>query len=150
MWPRIGTTRTYERNWPRFIRKSKRLYRNGCGMRAGIISFLLTICALGAPREEYKRDFQKTAMLPGGRMLRIEHSLGPVNVHTQGKGEVSVSAVIRCSAQNANAARSFCDSIQIRVEESSGGITIRTEYPKTSSNNNLGYSVNMDVVMPET
>lgn len=122
-------------------------------MRIGT-NLLIPICAtalcVAAPRDEYKRDFQKTAALPGGRSLRVEHSLGSVNVHTQAKNEVSVAAVIRCSADSQADAKSFCDQIQIRVDESASGVSIRTDYPKTWSRRNMGYSVNMDIAMPQT
>jgi hypothetical protein len=60
-----------------------------------------------AAREEYKRDFQKVVALPGGRSLRVEHSLGSVNVRTQAKNEVAVQAAIRCSADNMENARRY-------------------------------------------
>ena len=122
-------------------------------MRIGT-NLLIPICAtalcVAAPRDEYKRDFQKTAALPGGRSLRVEHSLGSVNVHTQAKNEVNVSAVIQCSADTQSEAKTFCDQIQIRVDESASGVTVRTDYPKTWSRRNLGYSVNLDIAMPQT
>ena len=66
------------------------------------LSLVLCCCPLALPaREEYKRDFQKTAALPAGRTLRVEHSLGSVNVRTQAKNEVAVQAAIRCSADTA-------------------------------------------------
>jgi hypothetical protein len=119
-------------------------------MRIGTSLLMIAMCAAAEPREEYKRDFQKTAALPAGRTLRVEHSLGSVNVHTQNKGEVDLSAVIRCSADTASEAKSFCDQIQIRVDESSSGVTVRTEYPRNWRHNNMGYSVNLDIAMPET
>ena len=68
-------------------------------MRITISLILLCCCPLArAAREEYKRDFQKTVALPGGRALRVDHSLGSVNVRTQARNEVAVQAAIRCSA----------------------------------------------------
>jgi hypothetical protein len=122
-------------------------------MRIGISLIFLSVCAVSvcaAPREEYKRDFQKTVALAAGRSLRVEHSLGAVNIRTQPKGEVAVSAVIRCSADSQEEARSFCNQIQIRVEESGSGVSVRTEYPKSWTRNNLGYSANLEIAMPET
>src|SRR5215831_4044243 len=145
----IAITLTCGPSWRRFIRKSRRLYRNGCAMRIAI-SFMWCLCALGAARDEYNRNFQRTVPLPGGRTVRVEHSLGPVSVRTQEKGEVGVTAAMRCSADSASEAKSFCDSIQIRVEESGSGVIVRTDYPKTWSHRNLGYWVKLDLVMPQT
>src|SRR3954454_25256237 len=99
-------------------------------MRIGINLILslgaLTSCA--APREEDKRDFQNTAALPASRTLRIEHSHGSVNVHTQSKGEVSIAAAIRCSADRQADAKRFCDQTRMQVEEGASGVTVRTDY----------------------
>src|ERR1044071_2064678 len=101
-------------------------------MRIGISLILslgaLSLCA--APREEYKRDFQKTAALAAGRSLRIEHSQGSVNIHTHAKGEVAIAATIRCSANTQAEARNLCDQIRIQVDESGSGVSIRTNYPR--------------------
>src|SRR5512133_3522616 len=113
---------------------------------------LLSLCALAAAwpaREEVKRDFQKTAKLPGGRTLRVEHSQGSVTIRTQARPEVAVQAAIRCSAENGDTARRYCDQIQIRVEENGGGVTIRTDYPRNETRN-LSYSANLEIQMPET
>jgi hypothetical protein len=117
-----------------------------------IVISLLSLCALAAAapaREEIRRDFQKTAALANGRSLRVEHSLGSVTVRTQAKNEVAVQAAIRCSADNAETARRFCDQIQIRVEENGAGVIIRTDYPRNETRN-LSYSANLEIQMPET
>ena len=61
-------------------------------MRIGTSLLMLSICAAAAPRDEYKRDFQKTAALPAGRSLRVEHSMGSINVRTQAKAAIAASA----------------------------------------------------------
>jgi hypothetical protein len=118
-------------------------------MRIGI-SFLLICCGSAAwPREEVRRDFQKTLPLPAGRSLRVENSLGSVNVRAQAKGEATIVAAIHCSADTAAEARSWCDQIQIRVDESGSGISVRTDYPNHYNTHNLGWSVNLDIAAPE-
>jgi len=121
-------------------------------MRIIISLILLSCCPLAlAAREEYKRDFQKAVALPGGRSLRVEHSLGSVNVRTQAKNEVAVQAAIRCSAESVDNARRYCDQVQIRVEEGASGVTIRTEYPRNGNwPRNMSYSANLEIQMPET
>src|SRR2546430_5354342 len=121
-------------------------------MRIGISLLLLSACAMAAPREEYKRDFAKTVALPARGTLRVEHSQGSVNIRTQAKNEVSVTAAIRCSADNLETARRFGERIQIRVEQTSAGVEVRTEYPRENNQrgNNLGYSVNLEIAMPES
>jgi hypothetical protein len=122
-------------------------------MRNGTDILLICCCATAAfARQEITRDFQKTAALPAGRTLRVVHSLGNVTVRTQAKGELSVQAAMRCSGDRDDV-RSFCDKIQIRVDESPTGIVVRTEYPHTggfTGFRNLSYSVSLDITMPET
>ncbi len=123
-------------------------------MRLGINTLLIFCCAIAAcAREEVQRDFQKTTALPAGRTLRVVHSLGNVTVHTQAKGELSIQAAMRCSADRADNLRSFCDQIQIRVDESPTGVVVRTEYPRGEAfggRRNVSYSANLDITMPET
>jgi hypothetical protein len=111
---------------------------------------LICCCAITASaREEVQRDFQKTAALTSGRSVRIENSNGNITVHTQSKGEVDVHATIRCSAGTASEAHSFCDQIQIVVDQGSG-VSIHTQYPSNWSSHNLSYGVHYDITMPET
>ncbi len=120
-------------------------------MRNAINLILVCCCALTAfAREEYRRDFQKTAALPGGRSLRVENSNGGVNIHVQPKNEVEIRATIRCSADTAAEAKSFAEQIQIDVQDTGSGVSVRTNYPKTWNHRNLGYSVDYDITMPET
>ena len=119
-------------------------------MRNGINLLLICCCTLTAfAREEYRRDFRKTVPLSGGRSLRIENSNGKVNIRTQGKGEVEIQAAIRCSANTAAEARRFADQIQIVVSET-GGVSVRTQYPSNYNNRDVSYSVDYDIVIPET
>ena len=117
-----------------------------------IVISVLSLCALAGAwpaREEVKRDFQKTAALPAGHSLRVEHSQGSVTIRTQARNEVAVQAAIRCSADNAETARRYCDQIQIRVEENGSGVIVRTDYPRNETRN-LSYSANLEIQMPET
>ena len=83
--------------------------------------------------------------------MRVEHSLGSVNVRTQVGNQVAVQGTIRCSADNMDSARRLCDQIQIRVEEGASGVTIRTEYPRNGNwPRNMSYSANLEIQMPET
>lgn len=113
---------------------------------------LILCCAVPAlAREEYKRDFQKTAALPAGRFFRIESQSGRISIRTQAKAEATILAVVRCQADTANEARTCAEqTVQIRVDESAAGVAVRTEYPNHGFNRRLSYNVDYDIVMPET
>lgn len=119
-------------------------------MRSGISLLFICCCALAAPaREVYERDFQKTVTLPGGRSLRVENSNGNVTVRTHAGVDSSIRATIRSSAPTVAEARDFANQIQIVVDESGSGATVRTEYPK-NWRGNISYSVDYEITMPET
>jgi hypothetical protein len=123
-------------------------------MRSAIsILLMMSSATVMCAREEVTRDFRKTAPLSGGRSFRMEHSQGSISIHTQAKGEVDIHATIKCSANTAANARSWCDRIKIAVEESSSGVWMRTEYPQGDFLDhwrNFSYSVAYDITMPET
>ena len=123
-------------------------------MRSVISVVLLACCgtAMGA-REEVSRDFQKSLPLAAGRGLRVEHSQGNITFHTQAKNEVAVHASIKCSADRVEEAREGCDRIKISMDESSSGVSVRTELPRGGffeGRHTLSWAINVDVVMPET
>ncbi|HTS65497.1 MAG TPA: hypothetical protein VMH28_25925 [Candidatus Acidoferrales bacterium] len=118
-------------------------------MKLGISALAICCAAPAWAREEVRRDFQKTAPLAAGRRLSVDSSLGNVNIRAQNKNELTVIGAIRCSADTAAEAQSWCGQIQIRVDESSAGITVRTQYPNHGNTHNLGWSVNLDIAMPE-
>ena len=111
---------------------------------------LLCCCAITATgREETQRDFRKTIALASGKTFRIENSNGNVTIHTQNKAEVDIRATIHCSANTASEARSFCEQVQIVVDEGSG-VSVHTQYPSNWNSRNLSYGVHYDITMPET
>jgi hypothetical protein len=116
------------------------------------INLILICCGamVASAREEYRRDFQKTVPLAAGRTFRIENSMGNINIHTQPKAEVEIRATIRCTADTAAEAKSYCDRTQIGVQESAAGVSVRTEYPSGGGPRHGGFSVDYDVTMPET
>src|ERR1017187_4353288 len=105
-------------------------------IRALISLATLTVMASAAavpPREEVSRDFQNSVPLAAGRTLRVEHSQGSVVIHTHARAEVEVHAAIKCSSERAADARAVCDRIQVSVDETGSGVSVRTDVPKSSS-----------------
>jgi DUF4097 and DUF4098 domain-containing protein YvlB len=120
-------------------------------MRSTVSFILILGCAATASaREEYKRDFRKSVVLPSGRGLRVESQFGRIGIRTQSKNEVAIQAVIRCSAGTADEAHRCADRIQVAVEENAGGVSVRTAYPQESGRRDLSYAVDYDIAMPDT
>ncbi len=118
-------------------------------MRSAIPLLLISCCVTAAfAREEVKRDFAKTVALPAGRSLRVEHRHGRLSIKTHNRNETQIQAAIRCSAPTENEARSCADRIQVVVQESATGVSVRTEYPQNLRN--VSFSVECDITMPDT
>lgn len=85
------------------------------------------------PQQEVKHTFDKTVPLPSGQSLRIEHRLGSITVRTHSSSDVHVSANIRVAASSQEDAENFANQIQIRLESSTAGVLVRTEYPEQNN-----------------
>src|SRR5204863_1484270 len=117
-------------------------------MRSGILLLLISCAGAAFAREEVKRDFSRTIPVPAGRTLRIENRNGRVSVKTHARPEAQIQATIRCSANTADEARRLADAIQIVVE--AGGPSVRTVLPNNWHGNNISFSIDYDVTMPDT
>src|SRR6185436_3106902 len=117
------------------------------------IAFIL-ICATaayGQGRQEVRRDFQRTVTLGAGKSFRIESSFGNIRVRTQPQSQASINASIRCSADTEAEANSICDQIQIAVDDTASGVSVKTMYPGSldRGRRNTGYGVDYDIALPD-
>ncbi|MDX2154506.1 MAG: hypothetical protein SFV54_27440 [Bryobacteraceae bacterium] len=122
-------------------------------MRIGIS--LLMLAGLAFARDEQTKNFEKTVALGKGGAVRVEHSMGGVYIRTQPRNDVTVRATIRCSADTAEEAKKCVDTIQVMVQEAGGSVSVRTQYPEEERSSwfwrrGRSFSVNYDIVMPET
>lgn len=116
-----------------------------------LASLVVACCvSVALAREEHKKDFLKTAALPAGGSFRVDHSLGSIAIRTHASPQAAIRAVIRCSAPAADQARDCADGIQIAVEESASGVSVRTIYPRHEGRSRLSFGVNYDIALPET
>jgi hypothetical protein len=117
------------------------------------ISFILFAgCVPAAPqRQESRRDFQKTVTLGSGKTLRVEHALGNLTIRTHSGSELRVQARLRCSARSANEANDCLNRIQVNVDESASGVSVRTVYPRSDGGrNDLSFGGDVEIQMPAT
>lgn len=115
------------------------------------VTLIFACAATASAREEYNRDFNKSVTLGGGKSFRIENSLGNIIIHTHGGNDAAIHATIRCSAETAALAKQCADGIQITVDESTAGASVRTIYPRNNEGRrNISYGVEYDLTLPET
>lgn len=119
-------------------------------MRTAIKVALACGCAIAAQaREEFRKEFSRTATVAAGHLVRIENAYGNVRIQTSPRGEASIKAVIQCSAPTAELARRCADRIQIAVEQGGGNLSVRTEFPSNNGISNTGFRVDYDLTIPE-
>ena len=104
--------------------------RSAAGLLALLVMAMPPPARADSDRPEYERTFQKTIAVKGGQRLEIEHSQGAVRVSGQNVSELKIAAKIRVSASDEAEGRKFGEAIEISVEESSGGVSVRTRYPE--------------------
>src|SRR5262245_54741694 len=106
--------------------------------------------ASGFALQQSSRNFQRTAPLSAGRTFSLDHSNGNVNIHAQSRSDVDIRAVMQCTADTEAEARTFCDGIQVSVQENAGNVSVRTQYPSNDSRRNRGFHVDYDISLPDS
>src|SRR5262249_32549486 len=77
-----------------------------------------------------------------------------VTVRTHAGNDASITATIRCSANSAEEAKRCAEAVEIRIDESASGATVRTIYPHEERqrgffNNSISFGADYDVVIPQ-
>ena len=101
--------------------------------RLSIAAFTLLTCVLpayGRSQREIARNFDRTVALPAGHQLRIESKFGEVKVRGTSKHDVVIHAVIRTAAGSPSEAQELANKVQIDVDQTPSGVSIRTIYPR--------------------
>src|SRR5205814_7524682 len=116
------------------MNRTQSILRRGL-LRLAPVAGLLSVLLAGEPmfganaQEQVTKDFQKSVTLGAGQSVRVEHKFGEVRVHGESGREVKISATIRVQANSRDEAQSFADKIQIEVQQTTGGVEVKTVYP---------------------
>jgi len=92
--------------------------------------------------EEYKEDFSKTVPLKAGGHFSLENVNGGVAISTWKEAKVEITAV-----KTANKRQEDLAKVEIRVEETAAGVSVKAVWPKFPSNADV--SVHFTVQVPE-
>jgi DUF4097 and DUF4098 domain-containing protein YvlB len=122
-----------------------------------LVSLLVAVSGSSArsnPQDEFTRTFDKTVTLESGQGVQIEHRFGNITIHTQSGREVHIVAHIYCSGSDRDQASRVVNEINIRVKQTGGGVSIRTEYPEWLNHvhiicGSFSYAVDYEITMPE-
>ena len=110
-----------------------RLMRAAVGFLSLLLIAVSPVKAARAGQEQVSKDFQKTVAVGAGQGIRVEHKFGEVKIHGEPGSEVKISAAIHAQADSRAEAESFAEAIQIEVEQTANGVSIRTVYPESSA-----------------
>ena len=80
-------------------------------------------------REDFTRDFQKSLTVPQGQAVRLDHRHGNITVRTHAERELKLQASIRVSASDKQEAAQFGNQIEILVDHTAAGVSVRTQIP---------------------
>lgn len=104
-----------------------------------------------AAQQEASRDFQKSVPLAAGQKLSVEHAFGEVAVRGAAQKDVEIRASIRAAGSSREDAQRIVNLIEIQVDQSAAGVSVRTRYPgEHGGRRNMSYSVSYDITMPES
>ena len=101
-----------------------------CPLAGLVLAAAMPAFASNRGQDEVTRNFEKTLTLGSGQSVRIEHKFVEVKVHGESGRDVKISATIRAQASSHEEAESFAQKIQIDVQQSGEGVSIRTIYPE--------------------
>jgi DUF4097 and DUF4098 domain-containing protein YvlB len=87
------------------------------------ILFLAVSCIVAG--EEYREDFSKTLPLKAGQRFSLENVNGSVALTTWTEDKVEITAV-----KSSRRSEEELDKVEIRVEESAGGVSVKAIWPK--------------------
>ncbi|MCX6573857.1 MAG: DUF4097 family beta strand repeat-containing protein [Candidatus Aminicenantes bacterium] len=104
------------------------------------VLFLAVSCVMAG--EEYKEDFSKTLPLKAGGHFSLENVNGGVSVSTWKEDKVEIKAVKTARKRQEDLAK-----VEIRVEETAGGVSVKAVWPKFPSKADV--SVEFTVQVPE-
>lgn len=102
--------------------------------------FLAVSCVIAG--EEHREDFSKSLPLKGGERFSLENVNGSVALTTWQEDKVEIKAV-----KTSRRSKEELAKVEIRVEESAGGVSVKAIWPKFPRRANV--SVAFEVKVPE-
>jgi len=104
------------------------------------VLFLAVSCVMAG--EEYKEDFSKTLPLKAGAHFSLENVNGGIAVSTWSEAKVEILAVKTARKRQEDLAK-----VEIRVEETSSGVSVKAVWPKFPSKADV--NVHFTIRVPE-
>lgn len=100
-------------------------------LRIALISTILLLAGTLAYAETFQDTIERTLPFPAGNRLSVSNTNGDIEVSTWDRDEVKIVADKKVKSSNEGRAKEAFEALKVVIDESSGGITVSTEYPKS-------------------
>jgi len=97
-----------------------------------------------ASAETIEDTLERTLPFSAGSRLEVSNTNGGIEVSTWDRNEIQIEARKKVKSSNAERAREAFEELEISIDETAGGVTIETEYPRRGSGG-WGRDVSMSV-----
>ena len=101
--------------------------------------------------ETLEDTVEQTLPFASGNLLTLSNTNGDVEIIAWDRDEIEIEARKKVKASSDDRARQAFDDLKVSINNSAGGVTIETEYPKGKGSwwNNVSSSVNYSIRIPQ-
>lgn len=121
--------------------------------RTTLVAALFSVLILGttvARAETIEDTVEQTLAFAAGNLLTLSNTNGDVEIYSWDRDEIQIEAHKKVKASGSDKAREAFEDLTVNIHESSEGVTIETEYPRSKGGwwNNVNASVRYSIRVP--
>lgn len=122
-------------------------------LRSGIAVLFAVLVLIGtaAQAETVQDTIEKTLPFAAGSRLEVSNTNGDIEVTTWDRDEIGIEARKKVKARDDDRAREAFENLKVVINDTAGGVTIQTEYPKGKGSwwGGTSSSVSYSIQVPE-
>lgn len=111
---------------------------------------VLLLTTTVAYAETLEDTIERTLAFGAGSLLKLSNTNGDVEITSWDRDQIQIEARKKVKASSEDRARQAFEDLEVLIEESAGGVTIETEYPKSKGGwwSNVSSSVRYSIRVP--
>ena len=119
--------------------------------RFAVLATALMLTSTVANAETLQETIERTLPFAAGSLLELSNTNGDVDITTWDRAEIQIEAYKKVKASNGDRARQAFEDLEVNIHESSAGVSVETEYPKSKSGwwGNVSSSVRYSIRVPQ-
>ena len=120
-------------------------------IRISLLSTALLLTGVVANAETFEDTIEKTLPFAAGDRLSVSNTNGDIEVSTWDRDEIEIEAHKKVKSSSDDRAEEAFEALKVVIDESAGGITISTEYPKSKGGwfGNVNSQVRYSIRVPQ-